>query len=111
MEQQESSLSILFMERADVDALVPARSSGGMASFYGDRWRMDAGVFTQSVERSSNETQLAFTGRATYAPHFEGIPHLRSHIGIGASWRRMDSVRFRARPEAQITHISTIDTG
>lgn len=109
MEELESSGTVLFMERSALSGLNPKRNSGVMLARFFEQWSISGGVFTESPEHDSTRPDAAVTARATYAPHLSADN--RAHLGIAGSFREMEQLRFRARPETAITHLSTIDTG
>lgn len=109
MEELESSGTVLFMERSALGGLNPKRNSGVMLARFAEQWSISGGAFTKSPERDSTRPDAAVTARATYAPRLQADN--RVHLGVAGSFREMEQVRFRARPETAITHLSTVDTG
>lgn len=120
LETLTSSKYITFMERSYIDNLSPDRRIGASYVRWGDHFYATAGVFGQevgTVDATGQGEGYAFTGRAVFAPINK--PGRLLHIGGALSSRTPDAaagadtntVRFRARPETDISKARFITTG
>ncbi|HVA57044.1 MAG: porin [Gemmatimonadaceae bacterium] len=120
LETLTSSKYITFMERSYADNFSPDRHIGVGVSRWGSNWQASVGAFGQAagdVDESGYSEGYAFTGRFTIAP----IHTDRSlvHLGVSASRRTPDGglpadanqVRFRARPETNVSQVRFLTTG
>lgn len=120
LETITTSKYITFMERSYVDNFSPDRRIGAAVTRWWDRFHVSGGVFGQeiaTVDETAQGEGYAFTGRAVVAPiNREGR---LLHIGGALSRRTPDaaegndtsSVRFRARPETDISKVRFLTTG
>ena len=116
LERITGNLDTTFIERAVTDLFSPDRHLGIGYSRSTDRWSFSAGLFGDTPEGDApNEGNEGrdITARFTYTP-------IRSagslvHLGIaGRLHEPRDStsgLRFRERPESNITDIRLVDTG
>lgn len=116
MEQQSSSKTITFMERALPDIFTPSRDIGLAAQYVGGMWRAKAGLF--SIVNLDGDDPVAtgdaaweLSGRLNVTPFMTKSNVL--HLGIAGTYRELedDTIRFRARPETHVTDTRLIDTG
>ncbi len=116
LEHLTSSLHTTFVERGLTNAFTPDRRIGIGISDNGNHWTYALGVFGETAEGDvDNEGDEGWdiTGRVTYAPlNSNGkVVHLglagRQHTPEDSS----NSLRFRERPESNITNVRLVDTG
>lgn len=116
LEHLTSSLHTTFVERGLTNAFTPDRRIGIGISDNGNQWTYALGVFGETAEGDvDNEGDEGWdiTGRVTYAPlNSDGnVVHLglagRQHTPEDSS----NSLRFRERPESNITNVRLVDTG
>ncbi len=115
-----SSKFITFMERSYIDNLSPDRHIGASFTNWGSVWYATAGLFGQvagTPDATGRSEAKAVTGRLVFAPvNRDGA---LIHIGGAFSRRTPDAaagadtntVRFRARPETNISRARFITTG
>ncbi|MCH2547157.1 MAG: OprO/OprP family phosphate-selective porin [Alphaproteobacteria bacterium] len=108
VERVQSSADTLFNEAAAIETFTPKRNLGAQITRYGNRASFTAGLFTDSFESNANKDKIALTTRATYVAPIVGG---KLHSGVAASWRKMDQVRFSARPDTALTNINVVSTG
>ena len=120
LETLTSSKYITFMERSYIDNFSPDRSIALGYVRWGNSWQVAVGAFGQpvgSVDASGRDEGHAFTGRFTFAPmHSEGRI---LHLGVGLSMRTpngdpapdTNTVRYRARPETNVSQARFLTTG
>ncbi len=118
LEQQTSDKFITFMERGLPDAFFPGRNLGLGLTNGGDTWSGAFGVFGEGF-KANNDTAgkeqdagYGATGRVTWAPFGGGDRVL--HLGASASYRELNDskvLRYRSRPESNITNVRLVDTG
>jgi len=113
LEQQTGSTDLALLERSLVQALTPGFERGVSVRTNGERWMVNAGVFTGNV--SSNDSRRAggrsVTGRLTFAPvHRDAFS-----LHLGGSFERRDlngdELRFGVRPESYVANQRLVDTG
>lgn len=116
LEHLASSLHTTFIERGLTNAFTPDRRIGLGISDNGERWTYALGVFGETAEgdvADEGDEGWDITGRVTYAPlnNNGNVVHLglagRQHTPEDSS----NSLRFRERPESNITNVRLIDTG
>jgi len=101
LDTQTSSKYITFMERSIVsDIFQPGKQLGASLGASGDNFSVRGGVFTSGIDNGSDATtsDLAVTGRATYAPLAEKGEVI--HLGVAGTYRQFDDnsgprIRFR----------------
>lgn len=120
LETLTSSKNIVFMERSYADNLSPDRNIGLGAARWGKRWQVAGGLFGQTageVDASARKEGWGLTGRASFAPVLGNRKVV--HLGAAISRRTPDaatgadtnSVRFRARPETDVSLARFLTTG
>ena len=120
LETITSSKYITFMERSYIDNFSPDRHLGASATRWGDMFYATAGVFGQEAgtpDETGRGEGTAVTGRLVVSPiHRDGMV---LHFGGAFSRRTPDAaagadtntVRFRARPETNISRARFLTTG
>ena len=112
-----SSRYITFMERALPNAFVPGYNGGAMIyDHVGERFTWAAGVFRDTAAADGGQGradgQYSFTTRLTGLPYYEEKGKRLVHLGTSYSIRHTDGVvRYRSRPEVNITAQRFVDTG
>ncbi len=120
LETVTSSKNILFMERSYADNFSPDRNLGVGAVRWGRHWRVAVGAFGQdggAVDETARDEGFGLTGRVTIAPVIKDRQVI--HFGVGLSRRTPEaaegsdtnSVRFRARPETDVSQARFVNTG
>jgi phosphate-selective porin OprO/OprP len=120
LETLTSSKYITFLERSYADNLSPDRAIALGYARWGSWWQTAFGVFGQtagSVDASGRDEGYALTGRFTMAP-IHG-PERLLHLGGSISRRTpngdpapdTNTVRFRARPETNVSQARFLTTG
>jgi phosphate-selective porin OprO/OprP len=120
LETLTSSKYITFLERSYADNLSPDRAIGLGYAHWGNWWQASVGAFGQtagSVDASGRSEGYALTGRVTFAPinsegrllHFGGAMSRRTPNGDPAP--DTNTVRFRARPETNVSQARFFTTG
>jgi len=120
LETLTSSKYITFMERSYADNLSPDRGMGVGYVRWGSWWQTAVGAFGQtagSVDASGRDEGYGLTGRLTVAPinspgrllHFGGALSRRTPNGAPAP--DTNTVRFRARPETNVSQARFLTTG
>lgn len=120
LETITSSKYITFLERSYIDNLSPDRRIGASVTHWGEQFYASAGLFGQeiaTVDASARDEGWAMTGRVVYSPVHSDRRVL--HFGGAMSRRAPDAalppdtntVRFRARPETDISKVRFITTG
>ncbi len=120
LETLTSSKYITFMERSYIDNLSPDRHIGAAYVHWGRNWQATVGLFGQvagTPDATGRDEATAITGRFTVAPINK--PGELLHLGIAASRRTTDAasgadtntVRFRARPETDVSKARFLTTG
>lgn len=116
LERITGNLDTTFIERAVTDLFSPDRHLGIGYSRSTDLWSFAAGVFGETPEGDApNEGDEGrdITARFTYTP----VRTADSLIHLGISGRLHEpndsssSLRFRERPESNLTDIRLVDTG
>lgn len=116
MEQLTSDNTTLFLERGVNDVLTPGRAIGIEARTAGSQWSAAAGLFGEKpdsdVDKEGDEG-WDMAARATYAPLL--TPDAIVHLGAGVRRHQPEdstnALRFRSRPESNITGVYLVDTG
>jgi phosphate-selective porin OprO/OprP len=120
LETITSSKFITFMERSYIDNFSPDRHIGASAVRWGNMFYATAGVFGQEAgtpDETGRGEAVAVTGRLVISPvHRDGAV---LHFGGAFSRRGTDAaagadtntVRFRARPETNISRARFLTTG
>ncbi|HXF08479.1 MAG TPA: OprO/OprP family phosphate-selective porin [Candidatus Acidoferrales bacterium] len=116
MEQLTSDNTTIFLERGVNDILTPGRGIGAELRSAGANWSLAGGVFGEKpdgdVDKEGDEGWNV-AARGTYAPILTDNAVL--HLGAGA--RRHDSndstnaLRFRSKPESNVTGVFLVDSG
>jgi phosphate-selective porin OprO/OprP len=120
IETLTSSKYITFLERAYTDNFSPDRNIGVGYARWGSWWQAAAGAFGQpagTVDASGRDEGYGLTGRVTFAPinsegrllHFGGALSRRTPNGDPAP--DTNTVRFRARPETNVSQARYYTTG
>ncbi len=110
LEAVSSGKYTTFMERGLSFSFLNLRLLGGMVSTNGDNWTAAVGAFGDSVTTQNNDDEgKGVAGRVTWAPIARRDRVL--HAGLGGQWRkpgqvatgtRLETLRFRSRPESNI---------
>ncbi|MEO5813202.1 MAG: porin [Rhodanobacter sp.] len=118
LEQQTSEKFITFMERSLPGAFFPGRNLGLGLTNGGKTWSAALGAFGEGF-RSNNDVAgreqdagYGVSGRVTWAP-LGGGDHVL-HLGASASYRNLNdsrTLRYRSKPESNITSVRLVDTG
>ncbi|GER08753.1 porin [Iodidimonas muriae] len=115
LEHLASSLHTTFIERGLTNAFTPDRRIGIGLSDNGQHWTYAVGAFGETAEgdvASEGNEGWDITGRVTYTPvNGDGkVVHLglagRQHTPEDST----NSLRFRERPESNVTDVRLIDT-
>jgi len=120
LETLTSSKYITFLERSYADNFSPDRNIGVGYARWGHWWQAAVGAFGQtagSVDASGRDEGYGLTGRATFAPinsegrllHFGGALSMRTPPGDASP--DTNTVRFRARPETNVSQARYFTTG
>lgn len=120
LETITSSKYITFMERSYIDNFSPDRHIGASVTHWEKYWHTSVGVFGQAAgtpDATGRSEALAFTGRLVVAPI--NTENALVHLGGAFSRRSPDAasgadtntVRFRARPETNISRARFLNTG
>jgi len=120
LETLTSSKYITFLERSYADNFSPDRNIGVGYARWGNWWQAAVGAFGQtagSVDASGRDEGYGLTGRATFAPinregrllHFGGALSMRKPAGDASP--DTNTVRFRARPETNVSQARYFTTG
>ncbi len=114
MEQLTSIRFITFLERGLTDNFVPGRLWGASVGTSGHHWSATAGVFGATSSGDvvdEGDENWSGIGRVTYAPINEKTRVL--HLGLSGRYliANDESVRFRAKPESNVTNVRFVDTG
>jgi len=113
LEGMTSSNFVTFMERALPYAFTPDYHLGaGVSGHYGFG-SLAAGIFGDTIGNKNDQVDDGWgvASRLTFAPFHEQGRLL--HLGFSTEYRQPKSdniVRFRARPESNVTHQHLIDT-
>ncbi len=103
LEQLTSSNNITFIERSLPDVFIPAFNTGiALGNHFADeRATWGLGIFRDTGEQGefSDNSGYGFTGRLTYLPLYKEKGEQVLHLGLSATHRTAESVRYRARPE------------
>lgn len=120
LETLTSSKYITFMERSYADNFSPDRNIGLGYAHWGSWWQTAVGAFGQPAgtpDASGRDEGYGLTGRLTMAPvnsegrliHFGGAISRRTPNGDAAP--DTNTMRFRARPETNISQARFFTTG
>jgi len=115
MDELTSSTYMTFIERALPNVFAPGYHLGVAYQVQSVNMSLAVGVFGDSVNANppgEGNQGYGVSGRLTFAP----IRTDRSvlHFGMSSAWRVPDSLqtlRFSARPESDITDVRLVDTG
>lgn len=116
LESLGSAKYMTFMERGLPFAFLTTRRLGGQAATGGDNWTLAAGWFGDGVTTQNTDDEgMQLAARATLAP-IHGARRA-VHAGLSGSWvepqqaagNRVETVRFRSRPEANLMTDSVLD--
>jgi len=116
LEHLTSGLYTTFIERGVTDDLfTPDRHLGVGIGTYRPNWTANIGLFGERAEGdAANEGDEGWdlTGRYTYAP--VALAGKVVHLGVAARYHQPNDstteLRFRARPESNVTDVRLIDT-
>lgn len=116
LEHLTSGLYTTFIERGVTDDLfTPDRHLGVGIGTYRPKWTANIGVFGERAEGdAANEGDEGWdiAGRYTYAP--VSLAGNVVHLGIASRYHQPEDstteLRFRARPESNVTDVRLIDT-
>ncbi len=113
LEETTSSRYLTFMERALPNVLSTERSIGLGVHTFGSEWTAAAGVFGEPFDKDADDEGdegWGLTGRFTYAPFASNDRII--HLGGSASFRDPEdtAVRFRTRPESNVTNVRYVNT-
>ncbi|ANX04594.1 OprO/OprP family phosphate-selective porin [Immundisolibacter cernigliae] len=115
-EQVSSDSALTFLERSLIDVFAPSRHIGAAVQTSGANWSLAGGVFGERPEddaAAEGDEGYDVTARGTWAPFWDTGRVLH----LGAAVRRLDpddstnELRWRARPESNITDVRLVDTG
>ena len=120
LETLTSSKYITFLERSYADNFSPDRAIGLGYARWGKMWQAAVGAFGQtagSVDASGRDEGYGLTGRVTIAPinsegrllHIGGAVSRRTPPGDAAP--DTNTMRFRARPETNVSQARYFTTG
>ena len=105
LEEITSSKYITFLERSLNNVFAPGRNVGIM--FHdnpSDRFTWAVGYFRESDDFGISDGDNAnITDRLTFLPVYEDKGKKLVHLGLSASRKDVDSLRYRQRPEAHIS--------
>ncbi|HEX7939598.1 MAG TPA: porin, partial [Gemmatimonadaceae bacterium] len=120
LETMTSSKYITFLERSYIDNFSPDRRMGMSYTRWGNWYQTSVGLFGQeigTVDATAASEGWAMTGRFVASPiHQDGKV---VHLGLALSRRTPDAaagvdthtVRFRARPETDLSKVRFLTTG
>ena len=112
LEEQTSSKYITFMERALPNVFSPGRLIGIGYNIRGENWSFAlAGAGSSVTGDASDEGDEGYslTSRVHFAPLSEASKNV--HLGAAVSYRNLQTLSFRARPESHVTSARFLDTG
>jgi len=117
LQEQTSSNSTTFMERALPSAFAAGRHIGVMASTKQQHWSLAGGVFGDSLTATNGTSHDQDEGwglgaRGTYAPINEKGRLV--HFGLGLNYRDtggLGTTSFNQQAETHISGINIVDTG
>tara|TARA_R110001592_G_scaffold116059_6_gene317028 strand:+ start:2005 stop:3297 length:1293 start_codon:yes stop_codon:yes gene_type:complete len=116
LEHLASSLHATFIERGLTNAFTPDRRIGVGISDNGSQWTYALGAFGETAEgdvAGEGDEGWDITGRVTYAPLNSNGKVV--HLGLAGRQHTPEdstnSLRFRERPESNVTDVRLIDTG
>lgn len=116
MEQVTSDNTTLFLERGISDILTPGRAVGAEARMAGTNWSTATGVFGEKPEGDvdkEGDEGWDIAARGTFAPLL--MPDAVIHVGAGVRRHEprdsTNALRFRTKPESNITGVQLVDTG
>lgn len=113
LEQITSSNFVTTMERAQfTEAFGYSRRLGGSVNYASGDFRLDFGLFGDTINAGLDNDDWQAAVRATYAPEALGG---RLHLGANYQYRQFQTntlnFQYRVRPGTQITDIRFVDTG
>lgn len=115
-EQVTSDSAVTFLERSLIDVFAPSRHIGAAVQTSGANWSLAGGLFGERPEddvAAEGDEGYDITARGTWAPFW----NTGRVLHVGAAVRRLDpsdstnDLRWRARPESNITDVRLVDTG
>lgn len=116
LESLGSAKYMTFMERGLPFAFLNSRRLGAMAAAGGENWTLSAGWFGDGVTTQNTDDEGAqIVARGTFAP-VSGSSRV-VHLGLAgsrvepqqAAGSRVETVRFRSRPEANVMTDGVVD--
>lgn len=115
-EQVSSDSAVTFLERSLIDVFAPSRHIGLGVQTSGASWGLAGGVFGERPEEDvDNEGDEGYdlTARATWAPWLDTgrVLHLGGAVRRHEPNDSTNGLRFRSRPESNITDVRLVDTG
>ncbi len=114
LETLTSDLFVAFVERSlPIEAFSPDRNAGlGASGAVGDRFNWGVGAFyeTDHLGHTADEDATNLTARVAFRPLFAQEGTQLVHVGLGASRKKAEILRFRTRPESHLT-TRLVDTG
>lgn len=113
LDQITSSNFVTTLERAQfTDAFGYSRRLGASVNFVSGNFRLDAGIFGDTVNAGLDNDDWQAAVRAVYSQEAFGG---RIHLGANYQYRQFQSntqnFQYRARPGSQLTDIRFVDTG
>lgn len=114
LEHLTSSLSTTFIERSLTNVFNPDRAIGLGLNHGGNNWSASAGAFGEQAEvdpKEEGNEGWGLVARSTYNPVISNDKLI--HLGVAVLHRNPQDgeLRFRERPEANITNVRFIDSG
>ncbi|WP_430009696.1 OprO/OprP family phosphate-selective porin, partial [Methylophaga lonarensis] len=114
LEHLTSSLNTTFNERALTNVFNPDRAIGVGLSHGGNNWSLSGGAFGEKAEvdpADEGNEGWGLVARGTFNPIIEKDRLV--HLGAAVLHRNPEEgdLRFRERPEANVTGVRFIDTG
>jgi phosphate-selective porin OprO/OprP len=116
MEQLTSDNTTVFLERGVNDILTPGRAVGAEVRTAGTQWSAAAGVFGEKPEgevTSEGDEGWDVAARGTFAPVLtpDAVVHLGAAVRRHEPNNSTNALRFRTKPESNITGVQLVDTG
>jgi phosphate-selective porin OprO/OprP len=106
----------MFQEKSLMNSLTPQRNLGGMFYDHSEdgKYTWAAGLFyrTEIFEGNNADDGFDLAGRFTTVPVYGNGGDTILHLGLNIARRKYSNeLRFRSRPETQLTNIRFVDTG